>query len=233
MRATQIAAIVLTGALLGTLVGCGKHEASTTAAGTEQELRPHASDAIPLTKPPDQEGEKTVTGTGGDVLMVLAPQGFKDEEFAEPKAALEAAGYNVVVASLQTGTCTGAGGATAEATIAADDVVPTDYAGVVFVGGPGMVEHLDNQAFTNCAQGFADNDLVVAAICVAPAILANAGVLDGVEATVFESERDALEKGGAKLSSDPVVVSGRIVTANGPAAAADFGQRLVALLDEQ
>jgi protease I len=39
-----------------------------------------------------------------------------------------------------------------------------------------------------------------------------------------------MEKGGAVFVDQPVVVSGRIVTANGPAAARDFGKALVEVL---
>jgi protease I len=232
MRAKWSTALLLVICLAAVLGGCGKQE-STTSVGPSTTPGP-APEPPQLAEALTGGSEEAVTPAGDKkVLMVVAPHEFRDEEYKEPRAALEAAGYEVVVASLRTGKCEGALGATVEATIAADDVVPTDYAGVVFVGGPGMVAHLNDPRLIACAQGFDEAELVVSAICVAPAILANAGLLDGVEATVFESEEGTLTSGGATPAAGPVVVSGRIITANGPSAAGEFGKRVVETLDAQ
>jgi len=69
------------------------------------------------------------------VLMVIAPEVFRDEEYAAPKEVLEASGTRVTTASLYTGTCHGKLGMSAEATVALGDAHATDYDAVVFVGG--------------------------------------------------------------------------------------------------
>jgi putative intracellular protease/amidase len=72
---------------------------------------------------------------------------------------------------------------------------------------------------------------VVGAICIAPTILARAGLLTDLDATAFPTERDELIRGGAHFVADPVVGAGRVFTANGPGSAELFGWRLAAALD--
>jgi protease I len=62
--------------------------------------------------------------------------------------------------------------------------------------------------------------------------LAKARVLEGRKATVWDSggeQAALLEKYGAEYTGDTVTVDGLIVTANGPAAAEEFGRTLAAL----
>ncbi|MEM2638356.1 MAG: DJ-1/PfpI family protein, partial [Candidatus Hadarchaeales archaeon] len=72
---------------------------------------------------------------------------------------------------------------------------------------------------------------VVGAICIAPVILANAGILKGRRATVWDGDFvKMLEAGGAKYTGKNVEVDGKIVTANGPHAAREFGKKIAELL---
>ena len=75
----------------------------------------------------------------------------------------------------------------------------------------------------------------MAAICIAPEILAKAGVLKEKKATVWSSSIDQgpvefLENEGAEHVEEPVVVDGKIITGNGPEAATEFGQKIVEVL---
>ncbi|RJP34563.1 MAG: hypothetical protein C4536_02525 [Actinobacteria bacterium] len=67
---------------------------------------------------------------------------------------------------------------------------------------------------------------MVAAICIAPVILAKAGILQGVEATVSPGMEGELTAGGAILVEQPVVVDGNIITGWGPDAAVEFAQEV-------
>jgi len=164
------------------------------------------------------------------VLMVIAPEVFRDEEYAEPKSVLEAWGATVTTASLRSGTCTGKLGMTAEATLAIADAQPTEYDAVVFVGGGGAQAFFDDQDAHALARGAFENKRVVAAICIAPSVLAHAGLLEGVRATAFPSQHDDLIAHGALWSNSPVEVDGSIITANGPDAARAFGLAIAASL---
>jgi protease I len=169
---------------------------------------------------------------GRRVLMVVAPRDFRDVELVQPRDALALAGATVEIASTQRGTVTGADGLQVEATVTASEADATAYEAVVFIGGPGMAPRVTDPALVGLARRATKAGKLVGAICVAPGILAEAGLLNGVEATAFESELERLRKGGARLAAAPVVTSGRIVTANGPGAADAFGKALVGALSQ-
>ncbi len=165
-----------------------------------------------------------------DVLILIAPSGFREEEYAEPKTVLESRGARVVTASLAAGPCRGNAGTRVMADVALRDAAPRDWDAVVLVGGPGASVYYDHLDAHQLARRTLQAQGVVAAICVAPTILARAGLLRGVSATAFASQADALRRFGAVWSSGPVCVSGRIVTASGPEVARAFANEIGDLL---
>ena len=108
----------------------------------------------------------------------------------------------------------------------------TDYDAVVFVGGVGAQEYWADSTAHAIAKAAVDSGKVLGAICIAPVTLGNAGVLSGKRATVWSSERERLEAGGAVYTGADVEVDGRVVTASGPGAAKEFGKRIATLLSE-
>lgn len=167
---------------------------------------------------------------GKRVAMVVAPRDFRDEELEEPHRYLSEQGVDVVIACAELGTATGKLGATVEPKALLADVEPEEYDGIVFVGGGGSRVYFDDARAQDLSRRFLFANKLVGAICIAPAILANAGLLAGRNATSFESERDRLRSAGATVADQPVVVDGRIVTAEGPAAARLFGEALAGVL---
>ncbi len=160
------------------------------------------------------------------VLMVIAPENFRDEEYEHPKEVLQSRGATVVTASTLIGTCTGKLGAKAEATALVAEADALDYDAVVFVGGAGSKVYFDDPFAHALARATRGEDRVLAAICIAPSILANAGLLNGWPTTAFESERENLEAHGATWTGDPVTVEGHTITANGPESATAFGETI-------
>ncbi|MCQ8898115.1 MAG: DJ-1/PfpI family protein, partial [Hadesarchaea archaeon] len=71
---------------------------------------------------------------------------------------------------------------------------------------------------------------LVAAICGAPSVLAEAGVLEGRKATIYPGMEGELRKGGGRPSRGLVVVDGKVVTSMGPATAFAFALKLLELL---
>ncbi|MBW2971655.1 DJ-1/PfpI family protein [Candidatus Woesearchaeota archaeon] len=171
-------------------------------------------------------------GQDKKILMVIAPEGFRDEEFLEPKKVFEGAGAEVTVASKGVKVAKGKLGATADVDMDISEASADDYDAVVFIGGPGAAVYFDDPVALNLAQKSYNSGKVTAAICIAPSILANAGVLDGKQATSFESESRNIEAKSAGYTGKPVTVDGKIVTANGPAAAKKFGEAIVKLLGD-
>jgi protease I len=165
-------------------------------------------------------------------VLIIASQIFRDEELFETQGALEATGVETIVASSQLGTCKGKLGAAAEATQLVSDVKADDFDAIVFVGGTGAMEYYDSPAALDLAKEAAEKGKIVAAICIAPRILANAGLLEGLKATCYESETEAIKKLGAYFQLNDVVRDGKFVTANGPHAATDFGKTIAQALAE-
>lgn len=166
---------------------------------------------------------------GKNILMVIAPKQFRDEELNHPKEIFEKEGAKVTVACKQMGKCSGMLGATATPDILIKDAKDGDYNAVVVVGGNGSPEHLWNDSQLHKLLQDADKSgKVIAGICLSGAVLAKAGVLKNKEATVYETPESLreLQNGGAKFTRKDVVVSGNIITANGPEAAKNFGNSI-------
>lgn len=168
------------------------------------------------------------------LLLVIAPEGFRDEELDTPKRVFEESGIDVDIASTKPGTCTGMLGATVEADLMVDTVDPNDYAGIVVVGGVGSQEYLwGSKRLVALVRTFFEQGKVVAAICLAPVVLARAGILSERQATVYPSPAAVREMNvaGANLQNIPVVADREIVTANGPGAAAQFAETIITKLE--
>ena len=172
------------------------------------------------------------------VLMIVAPEKYRDEELEVPKAHFEDKGIEVVVASTKKGTCHGVMGRSVEATLSLDEVNADDYDAVVFVGGGGTPVIRKEAKALEITKDAASKGKVVAAICWACTTLAKAGVLDGKKATVWVgndaeygmSTDKVMEKFGAVYEEKGVVTDGKFVTADGPAHAKQFAEAIEKLI---
>jgi protease I len=164
------------------------------------------------------------------ILMIIAPERFRDEELFVTKEELEKDGHETVIASTVKGICPGSRGGFASATLTLNEV-QTEYAAVVFVGGGGSKILFNNEDSLRIAGEMCKRNKVVAAICLAPVILANADILKGKNATVAGTEAGTIESMGAKYTGPGVTVDGNIVTCNAPKGSRLFGQKINELLE--
>ena len=172
------------------------------------------------------------------ILFIVAFRNFRDEEFFVPKEILEKNGIEIKVASTQKGLALGADGGSVEVDYSLDEIKIDDFDAFVFIGGPGMVENLDNPSFQTLAKEAFEKNKFLAAICIAPALLAKAGVLKGKKATVWSSALNRhpikiLEENGAIYQDQNVVVDGNLITANGPTAAKEFGEKILEIIKKE
>ena len=171
------------------------------------------------------------------IVIITAFRDFRDDEYFVPKEILEKAGAQIKTASNQKGTAIGADGGEVEIDLLVSEIKPADFDAIVFIGGPGCLENLDNDDSYRVVQETVSENKVLASICISPVILAKAGVLKGKKATVWSS---ALDKSGVKVLQDyeaiytakSVVQDGNIITANGPGAAKEFGEKILGALTE-
>lgn len=164
------------------------------------------------------------------IVLVIAPQNFRDEELFHTKEELEKAGHETVIASKAMGEATGRMGGKATPEIELSAVKESDFDAIVFVGGGGSNVYFNDPTALGLARKFAGAGKIVSAICIAPSILANAGLLKEKKATAYESEQENLKAKGAEFTGSPVEADGKIVTANGPEAAREFGKKIAGLL---
>ena len=165
-------------------------------------------------------------------IIIIAQDGYQDVEYAGTRKGLEDAGFDIVVASSSAGACTGKLGGTVQATIGMRDVDLDDVDRVAFIGGPGAEVYAKHPDALRIAHEAAGRNMPLGAICIAPLILANAGVLRWKKATVWDEngkQRDLIEAAGATYTGEAVTVDGLIVTGNGPEAAEEFGRALAGL----
>ncbi len=171
------------------------------------------------------------------MLIVIAPENFRDEELFEPLAVLEENGIEYEIISTKKGRFRGMLGGYATATETIMETIQLldggkgmkHYGGLMIIGGSGSKDYLwGDEELYRIARHFDKETKPAGAICLSPVVLARAGVLAGRHATVWP-DREAireLEKHKAEYEDTPVVSDGYIITANGPEAAAEFGRRM-------
>ncbi len=159
-------------------------------------------------------------------VLIVARENFRDEELFETRLELEQAGIETFVASSMMGSVRGMLGGRAKVSMLINDVAVDDYDAVIFVGGSGAKEYFDNPLALDIARQAAYKRKILAAICIAPTTLANAGVLRDVKATSFSSEEALLKNAGAQYTGADVEKDGLIITGSGPQAAAKFGKTI-------
>ena len=164
--------------------------------------------------------------------VVVAQRGFQEKEFLPVRDALVSAGIGCVVVSSSTGEASGVAGTKAVCEKKIGDIKASDYAAVIFIGGPGAAVFFNDPAAQKLAVDTVSSGRLLGAICISPVILANAGVLKGRKATVFPGEEQYLLSGGAVYTGNSVEKDGKIITADGPASAQAFAQTIVKTLGD-
>ena len=124
---------------------------------------------------------------------------------------------------------TGSHGIAFEADTSAEAADWDSYDGIVLPGGmPGTLNLKKNQRVREAVQAYDREKKLVAAICAAPTVLADCGVLNGRAATCYPGLEEQLT--GAEFRTDSVVLDGHILTSRGVGTAISFALAIVAYL---
>lgn len=161
------------------------------------------------------------------VLAILA-EGFEEIEAITPIDILRRAGAEVTIAALAEGIhVTGKNGMTMHADTTLTAVENVTYDCVFVPGGPG-VKHLraDPRVRARLLRQRASKGRI-AAICAAPTVLHDAGLLEGRRYTAHFSVAPELP---AILANERVVADGELLTSRGAGTALDFALQLVETL---
>jgi 4-methyl-5(b-hydroxyethyl)-thiazole monophosphate biosynthesis len=162
------------------------------------------------------------------VLVPLA-DGCEELEAVTIIDLLRRADIDVVVAGLKPGVVKASRGVQLVPDMTLDVALQQEYDMVVLPGGMPGASHLkDDARIIHLLKTMAAAGKYTAAICAAPMVLAEAGLLAGKQATSYPGFLDALPD--VNQSAAAVVQDGRVLTSRGPGTAMDFALALVEVL---
>ena len=100
---------------------------------------------------------------------------------------------------------------------------------IVLPGGMPGTKHLDEHAgVRRVVKDFFEDGKKIGAICAAPTVLSNLGILKGKRVTCYPAMEKEIQ--GAALTGAPVTVDGNIITSQGVGTAIDFALKLIEVL---
>lgn len=164
-------------------------------------------------------------------ILVPLMTDFEEIEFVTVVDILRRAGVEVVTAGLSPNPVMGARGIAMHADMSLDDVNPDDYDGVVLPGGKGTDLLRQDARVARAVKAIHDRGKLTAAICAAPTVLSDLGLLAGRAATSHPSRAEQVACG--QYLEEPVVRHGAVYTSRGAGTAMAFALDLAAGLAGQ
>ena len=166
-------------------------------------------------------------------ILLLAP-GFEEIETTTIVDVLRRCNVEVTIAGIELNTIEGAHGMKLVSDISIDKINVKDFEAVICPGGnPGYMNLRKDPRVLAIIKEASNSDKLVAAICAAPAVLADAGILKNRKCTIYPGMEMELEKGGGEPQQDLVVEDGNIITSQGPATALLFAFRIAKRLADR
>ena len=164
------------------------------------------------------------------VLVPLA-QGCEELEAVTIIDLLRRAEINVVTASLSDKPVKCSRGTVILADTAIDSVLDDNFDLIVLPGGLPGADHLnDDSRIHQIITRLADEGKYVGAICAAPKVLVENGILNGKKATAYPGSLSALDTSQIQLSEEAIQIDGKVITSRGPGTAMDFALMLIEIL---
>ena len=169
-------------------------------------------------------------------VMILATNGFEQSELEGPKKHLEDAGYETVVVSPEDGQIKGWDtddwGSPVNVDLSLAQANAKEFDALVLPGGqinPDLLR-VEEKA-VQLVKDFNAAGKPVAAICHAPWLLIEAGIVQGREATCYTSIRTDLANAGARVVDKEVAIDGNIITSRNPDDIPAFSKAIISALE--
>ena len=169
-------------------------------------------------------------------ILIIATDGFEQSELMEPKSILEEAGAETTVASLEDGSIKGwkdgNWGESVDVDLTVDEIATGDYDALLLPGGQINPDVLRmNDRVIDLVREFDAAKKPVAAICHAPWLLAEAGIIEGRTVTGWPSIRTDLSNAGANVVDETVALDGNLITSRNPDDIPAFANTLMSALE--
>ena len=181
-------------------------------------------------------------GDSNEKVLVLLADGFEEIEALTVVDLLRRAGIVVETLSIKEGgeaeVVNGARGIPVIADGLFDAGQESEYLSsastVVLPGGmPGTINLKEHQGVRKVVTAFYEGGKYVAAICAAPTVLGDLGILEGKSATCYPGMEDGLNCANAVTDGQTVVVDGKVITSRGLGTAIDFSLKLIEILKDK
>jgi 4-methyl-5(b-hydroxyethyl)-thiazole monophosphate biosynthesis len=153
--------------------------------------------------------------------LILFANGSEELEAITIVNILRRAGVTVTLAGLTAGPLRGSRGVLLTPDTTLDEALAHSYDLIVLPGGQPGTDHLKSDTrVLQLLQQMSRQGKFVAAICAAPSVLADAGLLDGKLATGYPGTLDSYTQ--VRQQTAAVVEDGKLITSRGPGTAMDF-----------
>lgn len=159
-------------------------------------------------------------------LMVPFADGFEEIEAFSITSVLRSAGIDVDMVGVVGSVITGEHGVRVMVDKRLSSIKADDYDGIVIPGGRSCKTLAKSKTILDMIKQFNEHDKLIAAICCAPLVLVEAGVLDNRKATIYPG----FEKKLSYPRGDRVVIDRNIITSQGPGTAIAFALSIVEFL---
>jgi protein deglycase len=166
-------------------------------------------------------------------IYIHLAEGFEEIEAITIIDVLRRAALNVLTVSV-TGeqTVNGSHGIPVKADLLFEKVKYEEAQMIILPGGmPGSGNLMEHQGLRKQLLNFNESGKYIGAICAAPMVLGDLGILKGKNAVCYPGFEGNLK--GAKILTQPVVIDGNVITGRGVGAALEFSLQIVSLLKGQ
>ena len=173
----------------------------------------------------------------GRKIAILATHGFEQSELLKPQSALQAAGAETKVVSLERGTIKGWNdknwGQEVPVDLTVDEANPDDFDGLLLPGGVMNPDHLrTNPKAVHFARAFFDAHKPIAAICHGPWLLVEAGIVKSRTLTSWPSLKTDIINAGGKWVDQEVVSEQGLITSRKPTDIPAFNRAMMKAFED-
>lgn len=164
------------------------------------------------------------------MVYMLFAKGYEEAEAIVPCDILRRGGVEVKMVGVSEKVVASARSIRVEMDLLMEEMDPSDIEMLVIPGGLDSTNAIKaNETAKSLIRKCVEEDVWVAAICAAPTIFGEMGILEGKKAVCYPGMEGGLNC-AQHCKGEQVVVDGKVVTGEGPGSPYEFGYKLLELL---